>query len=412
MRILILADGRSPIAKNWLASVKKLGHEVIFVSSYPCKKPEGADLFHVLPIAFSALAGSRTSGAAMDNKPPKFNLRRLLIGKFRNLLLKFRYVLGPLSLPFYGLQLRRIADQTRPDLIHALRIPYEGMTLSFYGGKVPCAISIWGNDITLHAKNSREMKSLTRRTLEMASGLAADSARDIRLGCNWGFNPAKPTAVLPGNGGIDFTKLRIQADLEQAKINWLPSDWHIVINPRGFRPGSVRNDTFFQSIPLVLRQLPNTLFLCCSMQGQPEALEWIESLHIQRNTLLLPTIPQETLWGLFQRAAVNVNVSQHDGTPNSLLEAMACGCFPIAGDIESIREWITPGINGILIDPDSPEQLASAVINALLNERHRQTASDYNRKLIRRKAEAEIVQTEIEIFYNQVLASTINKQLE
>ena len=37
--------------------------------------------------------------------------------------------------------------------------------------------------------------------------------------------------------------------------------------------------------------------------------------------------------------------------PEAILEAMALGCFPIAGDIESVREWITPGVNGILVDP-------------------------------------------------------------
>ena len=33
----------------------------------------------------------------------------------------------------------------------------------------------------------------------------------------------------------------------------------------------------------------------------------------------------------------------HDGTPNTLLEGMACGCLPVAGDLDSIREWLKPG---------------------------------------------------------------------
>jgi hypothetical protein len=44
-----------------------------------------------------------------------------------------------------------------------------------------------------------------------------------------------------------------------------------------------------------------------------------------------------------------VSPAIHDGTPNSLLEGMACGCFPVAGDLESIREWITHGQNGLLV---------------------------------------------------------------
>lgn len=41
---------------------------------------------------------------------------------------------------------------------------------------------------------------------------------------------------------------------------------------------------------------------------------------------------------LFRLADVTVSLSEDDGTPNTLLEAVACGCFPIAGDIESVRE--------------------------------------------------------------------------
>jgi glycosyltransferase involved in cell wall biosynthesis len=69
--------------------------------------------------------------------------------------------------------------------------------------------------------------------------------------------------------------------------------------------------------------------------------------------------------GLFRRAAVAVSPSTHDGTPNTLLEAMACGCFPVAGDLESLREWINPDVNGLLVDPGDPHALADAILTAL-----------------------------------------------
>jgi glycosyltransferase involved in cell wall biosynthesis len=40
---------------------------------------------------------------------------------------------------------------------------------------------------------------------------------------------------------------------------------------------------------------------------------------------------------------------------------MACGCYPVVGDIESLREWITPGVNGSLIDPGDVKALRMAV---------------------------------------------------
>ena len=38
---------------------------------------------------------------------------------------------------------------------------------------------------------------------------------------------------------------------------------------------------------------------------------------------------------LFRQAQVMLSITTHDGTPNTLLEGLASGCFPIAGDIES-----------------------------------------------------------------------------
>ena len=404
MKILILADGRSPITLNWLRSLKSLNHQIVLVSSYPCEQPKEADEFFILPVAFSGLSGSSIPKNKAKDGSKSEGSDWTFIRRFRPLLINFRYILGPFSLPLTARKFNRIVSQTNPDLIHALRIPYEGMLLSFYRGSIPCAVSIWGNDITLHAQGSAMMRQLTQKTLKKVRGLAADTKRDIRLGKNWGFPTDEPALVVPGNGGIDFTKVRITAEKEQVGLNWLPENWNIVINPRGFRPGSVRNDTFFQSIPLILRQFPNTLFLCCSMAGQPEADAWLDELQIHRNTMLLPTIPQELLWSLFSRAQVTVSISEHDGTPNSLLEAMTCGCFPVAGDIESIREWITPGVNGLLVDPNNPEQLASAVISALLNEKLRSDAAEINRQIILERADSEIVRTEIEVFYNQFVS--------
>ena len=78
----------------------------------------------------------------------------------------------------------------------------------------------------------------------------------------------------------------------------------------------------------------------------------------------------------FSRAQVYVSLSSHDGTPNTFLEALACGCFPVVGDIESLREWLEPERTGLLVDPQDPQAAAQAVLSALrhpeLRERARQ----------------------------------------
>ena len=103
------------------------------------------------------------------------------------------------------------------------------------------------------------------------------------------------------------------------------------------------------------------------------------------------------------RAEVSVSVSAHDGTPNSLLEAMACGCFPIAGDIESIREWITPGVNGLLVEPSKPQALAEAILLALDHPELRSSAAEANLKIIQQHAEVNLVRSQIQVFYKRLI---------
>ncbi|MEJ5313638.1 MULTISPECIES: glycosyltransferase [Anaerolinea] len=401
MHIMLVADGRSPITRRYLNVLLELGFRVTLVSSFPCAPVEGVEGLWVLPVAFGRFAGTQ-SGAGLD-QPHKANQgARRAVARFRKAFLSMRYWVGPLTLPFYAGHLRRIYGQVRPDVVHALRIPFEGMMASSLPDSARLIVSIWGNDLTLHAQGSLWMKLLTRRVLSRAQGLTADAYRDIRLARTMGFNPSFPSAVFPGAGGIDLQTIeRIKRVGSEPRSDPIPAGVPLVINPRGFRPGSVRNDVFFSAIPLVLQRNNRVAFICPAMAGQPEAEESVRRLGIHRQVVLLPHLPQENLWELFLRATVMVSISQHDGTPNSLLEAMAAGCFPVVGDIESIREWITPGVNGLLVPPDRADQTAEAIVMALENTDLRVKAREINRKLIEERAEVGKVKEQILAFYQR-----------
>jgi glycosyltransferase involved in cell wall biosynthesis len=102
---------------------------------------------------------------------------------------------------------------------------------------------------------------------------------------------------------------------------------------------------------------------------------------------------------LFRQADIAVSPSEHDGTPNTLLEAMACGCLPIAGDIESLREWITPGENGLLFDPDDPHALARSIVQGIEDADLRANAAKENARLIEDRAEYRTSMAKVERFY-------------
>jgi glycosyltransferase involved in cell wall biosynthesis len=58
----------------------------------------------------------------------------------------------------------------------------------------------------------------------------------------------------------------------------------------------------------------------------------------------------------------------HDGIPNVLLEAMALGKPVISSSVGGIPELIEDRVNGFLVRPDDPEQLADA-IKRLMNDK-------------------------------------------
>ena len=274
-----------------------------------------------------------------------------------------------------------------------MRIPYEGMMAADAYNGTPLIVSTWGNDFTLHGPSTRLMSHYTRWTMQVADAIHADCRRDVRLAKEWGFEPGRPAFVAPGNGGI-----RIDIFVPPTT----PVENPVIINPRGFRP-YVRNDVFFNAIPLVLEKQPNARFVFALMAGEPQAEQWITELGIGHAVELLPSMPHSNMAEAFRRAQIVASPSIHDGTPNSLLEGIACGCFPIAGDLESIREWITPNENGLLFDPTDPQSVAHAILTAIENKNLRQNAAGLNQEMIITRAEYKQNMQRAEEFYRRVV---------
>ena len=399
MHILLVADGRSPITRNWLRMLGGLGHQISLVSTFPYEKITPIERQFTIPVAFSTLSGSQV--AAMEQRMDW--VRRGVAG-LRPLLLKLRALAAPLMLGKPRAQFRQIVAELRPDAIHALRIPFEGMLAAAAPREIPLILSIWGNDLTLHARTSAFMARETNKALQRADGLLADAARDLRLAGEWDCAGSNPSLVLPGNGGLDLEEINRTLSLRIDLPYKLPEGRTLIVNPRGFRPGSVHQDVFFRCLPQVVSEFPDLLAVCTGMAGQAQAERWVAQYGLQENVQLLPYLNQAQLWQLFSRSLVYVSLSSHDGTPNTLLEALACGCFPVAGNIESLREWIRDGENGYLVDPRDAGQAAQTITHALKQRALRHKARQANIEMLKKRAEISVVRAETDLFYARFLS--------
>lgn len=391
MKITLIADGRSPITRSWIAGLSQIGHQIDLISSYPCEKPEGVKDLFILPLAFSQVSRKSGSGTTLSSTSS-------LIQKSRLQLLKLRSLIGPLSVDLVRRKYVELLQTSRPDLVQALRIPFEGMLAAYTPVEIPVVLNSWGNDFTLHAVSSPLMRAYTRKAVQRANGFSADCQRDIRLAQEWGLSPNIPTLFAPGNGGLDLH--RITQIREQ---NWNSmqnrTQTEVVINPRGIRPAYVRNDIFFQSLPSVLAHKPTAQVFCSAMAGQTEAEGYLQRYQLQGKVTLLENESQPELWTRYTWCNVLVSPAIHDGTPNSLLEGMAFGCLPVAGKIESIQEWITDGENGILVDPDDPKSVADGMIHGLSDHQLQQQAARLNWNLIQVRADRVKVMQQVGGFF-------------
>jgi len=387
MRLLFVTDARSPISQNWMRYFSNRGDEIYIATTFqsaemnfPIKRME------FTPVAFS-------SAKKQSSRPGSASSRTLGL---RTLI---RQWFGPLTIPRSAKKLRAFIQEVQPDLIHAMRVPYEGMLTAYalnnMGRGFPTPtflVSIWGNDFTLHAPSSPLMGWYTRLTMSQVNALHADVERDVRLAREWGLSEEKATLVVPGNGGI------------RGEFFYPPKELvtnPIIINPRGIRP-YVRNDMFFKSIPLVLAKRSDARFLCTGMQGEAQVMEWIRELGIAHAVELLPLMPHTEMGKVFRGAQIVVSPAIHDGTPNSLIEGMACGCFPVAGNLESIREWITHGQNGLLVNPNDPQSIADALLLALEKEDLRRNAAGLNANMISARAEYEVNMGKVVKWYEEL----------
>lgn len=370
------------------------GVKAELVSTFASDPWPGLRSYWGLPVA---LSGLRSSGAGT----------RATRSRGTGLRTGLRQWIGPLTIPIAARRLQKHVEAREPDLVHALRVPFEGMTAAWARLEPPLVISTWGNDFTLHARANPLMRFATGRAMQVVAGLISDCRRDLELAKKYGFKEELPSIVLPGNGGLapEFFNGPSKASARPKDLGdflaALEADEALVVNPRGFR-AYVRSDTFFKAIPGVLARRPRTHFVCPAMAGEPVAEEWIRNLSLESNVTLLEKLEPRDMAILLRRSEVMVSLSEHDGTPNTLLEAMACGAVPVAGRLASVAEWIDSGVNGHLVDPGDVQATTEAIIRVLDEEEWRRRAVEYNREQVGNTATRPVVQTKALRFYEDV----------
>ncbi len=107
--------------------------------------------------------------------------------------------------------------------------------------------------------------------------------------------------------------------------------------------------------------------------------ERIKNENLEKRVFMLGALAQHQIRDWYQAADVLCLPSKKEGSPNVVYEAQGCGTPVIASNLEGTQEVINSSEKGILVDPITPENLASALHNALWEQ-------NYNRSKISQQA--------------------------
>lgn len=125
------------------------------------------------------------------------------------------------------------------------------------------------------------------------------------------------------------------------------------------------------------REYPFHIFFA----GEGTYKPYLENCVMRRNynasVTFLGHVPHEDLPLLYNMSDVLVLPSETEGAPMVILESLACGTPVVASNVGGIPDLVADGINGIVLDDLSPENLASGIIGILLNKLSRQEISGF-----------------------------------
>jgi glycosyltransferase involved in cell wall biosynthesis len=164
----------------------------------------------------------------------------------------------------------------------------------------------------------------------------------------------------------------------------------------------VRNlDNFLMALAH-LRDDPDIVSVFCGDGPRKPAIrQMVKQLGISDRVLLLGFV--DNVWPLMKLADVFVSVSHFEGFPNSVLEAMACGCPLVVSDIPAHREFLDES-RALLVNRFQPEDIARAIKQTLTHPEEAQRRAQMAKDLVQRWTMATMVE-KYERVYSDILRS-------
>lgn len=365
MRLCLIANPNSIHTYRYLEYFAEAGHKVTLLGHHSPQQP--------LP-----------AGVTLYDLTARTNLR------------KFRFLA-------WAVTVRRIVQRIEPDLLHAQGVANAGW-LAAAAGFHPLIVTAWGSDLLVGPKRSRLQRQLARWVLQKADYVTCVSQDLAQAAKALGADPAR-LEVAPW--GVDTSVFHPASDRSALRTRYGFGPGPIVLSLRAMRPIYNPLD-IARAIPIVVNQVPQTKFVIRVYGQDPDLLVGFQSIVQEHGVARYvhyvgEQSSDQDIADLNRSADVVVSVPTSDGTPLSVLEAMACGAAPVLSDLPSLREWVQDGQEGLFVPVGDVAALGQAIVRLLQDEALRHQIQVNSQHLIRERADRGVWMARAEALYRQLI---------
>jgi len=278
--------------------------------------------------------------------------------------------------PLSSLLVSSLVRSFKPDVVNALFIPNYGFVAALLDCH-PLAVTTMGSDVLIVPKKGKFHMWRTRYVLRRSDLVTSDAWMMTEKIVRYGMDPTK---VLTAPMGIDPGVFNAEG---RTTLSFKDP---VLVSSRQLEP-LYNISQLLEAAPEILRTVPGAKFVIAGTGSEMQRLSDLANrLAISEAVTFPGWLKPEELAAVLKRSTVYVSTSTSDSTSVSLLEAMACGVFPVVSNIAGNREWVQDGINGRLFRLGSPTSLAQAVLGALSQPDMVTPAVEKNKEIIQKKA--------------------------
>ena len=182
----------------------------------------------------------------------------------------------------------------------------------------------------------------------------------------------------------------------------IPDGHQLVVHVANFTPKK-RHQDLIRAARIVVDQEPQTTFLLVG-QGPTEKEVKAQALELGLEGKVVFAGFRPDAARIMAAADVFVLPSLYEGLPIAMLEAMALGRPVVASRVGGVPEVIDDEVDGLLVDPLDPAQLAEKVLTLLHNPELRGRLSRNAARKVRDQFSVERMVKSTEAIYSSVLA--------